>query len=107
MTYYPPFIVVHMPLNKDGNGPASPEETVKVVWEVWDSACQTVSVHDHGDDALTAQAKITRQYQRLFANVRVRFLFAWYDFWVGFYWDRKTSSLYFLPVPMCGIVITF
>ena len=37
----------------------------------------------------------------------VSFLFAWYDFWVGAYWDRKTRRLYVLPLPMVGIVIDF
>lgn len=35
----------------------------------------------------------------------IRFLFAWYDLWVGFYYDRKSKSLYILPIPMVGIVI--
>lgn len=34
-------------------------------------------------------------------------LFAWYDLWVGAYWDRKSKKLYILPIPMCGIVIEF
>lgn len=38
---------------------------------------------------------------------RVRFLFAWYDLWVGFYWDRKGRQLYFLPIPMLGLVFDF
>ena len=39
--------------------------------------------------------------------MRVYPIFAWYDFWVGFYWDRTKKRLYFLPVPMLGIVFDF
>lgn len=39
--------------------------------------------------------------------MRFRLLFAWYDAWIGVYWDRKSRSLYVLPVPFCGVVITF
>ncbi len=39
--------------------------------------------------------------------VRIRPLFAWYDLWVGFYWDGINRRLYFLPVPMFGIVVDF
>jgi hypothetical protein len=34
-------------------------------------------------------------------------LFAWYDLWMGVYWDRKTRNLYVLPLPCIGVVITF
>lgn len=34
-------------------------------------------------------------------------LFAWYDFWVGAFWDRKLRRLYILPIPMVGVVIQF
>jgi hypothetical protein len=39
--------------------------------------------------------------------VRVRPIFAWYDFWVGLYFDRQKRVLYVLPVPMLGLRIEF
>lgn len=40
-------------------------------------------------------------------KVKVKFLFAWYDFWMGIFWDREKKYLYILPLPMVGIVIRF
>lgn len=34
-------------------------------------------------------------------------IFAWYDLWVGAFWDRKMRRLYLFPVPTLGIVIQF
>ena len=34
---------------------------------------------------------------------RVRVFFAWYDLWVGAYWDRKARTLYVCPLP-CVVV---
>lgn len=39
--------------------------------------------------------------------MRVRPLFAWYDCWIGLFWDSARRRLYVLPVPMLGIVLDF
>ncbi len=34
-------------------------------------------------------------------------IFAWYDLWIGAFWDGKNRRLYILPIPCFGIVIQF
>jgi hypothetical protein len=36
-----------------------------------------------------------------------RVWFAWYDIWVGLYWDRKKRILYICPLPMLVIAVYF
>jgi hypothetical protein len=34
--------------------------------------------------------------------MKAGFIFAWYDFWVGAYYDRAKRRLYVLPLPCIG-----
>ena len=40
-------------------------------------------------------------------KMNVRPIFAWYDLWVGAFWDRNSHRLYVLPLPCVGFVIQF
>lgn len=34
-------------------------------------------------------------------KIETDFFFAWYDFWVGLYYDRDKRTLYVCPLPCC------
>lgn len=39
--------------------------------------------------------------------MKLKLMFAWYDCWVGLFWDAKNRRLYFFPVPMFGCCLDF
>jgi hypothetical protein len=39
--------------------------------------------------------------------MKIRPVLAWYDLWVGAYWDARKRRLYLLPVPCLGLVLDF
>lgn len=39
--------------------------------------------------------------------MRMRPIFAWFDFWIGLFWDQRKRRLYIFPIPMLGIVLDF
>lgn len=56
-------------------------------------------------DAVLAYRKAHGYYNK--KKIKVQFLFAWYDLWIGLFWDSKKRWLYILPIPMVGIIIKF
>lgn len=36
-----------------------------------------------------------------------RLVVAWFDCWVGIYWDRQKQRLYLFPLPFIGVVVDF
>lgn len=39
--------------------------------------------------------------------MKVQLIFAWYDLWVGVFWDRKNRWLYIFLLPTVGVILKF
>ena len=39
--------------------------------------------------------------------MKIKPMFAWYDFWIGLFYDTKKKILYLFPIPMFGLKIRF
>lgn len=36
--------------------------------------------------------------------MKIKPIFAWYDLWIGAFWDKAKRKLYILPIPCFGIL---
>lgn len=57
----PPFVIVAIGLNEDGEGPETdPTKIASTQWEIWDAANETVSIHPTQEEALRTKDAIDR-----------------------------------------------
>lgn len=38
-------------------------------------------------------------------DIKIKPMFAWYDFWIGLFFDTKKATTYIFPIPMFGVKI--
>ena len=60
--FEPPFFHLPMPVNENLEGPITDGTHYKILWEVWDSCNQTVSMHDSEIEAIQAAERYNTPY---------------------------------------------
>jgi hypothetical protein len=43
----------------------------------------------------------------IIGSIEIKLFFAWYDFWIGLFYDRPKRRIYFFPIPCLGLKIQF
>lgn len=61
--------------------------------------CDRSRSNEHWSCMVFERPKPIRWWQR------VHPIFAWYDLWMGLYWDAARRRLYILPLPCVGVYI--
>ncbi len=56
---------------------------------------------------VAARSAIKRATLSGSAHYQVCFIVAWYDFWIGCFYDRKLHRVYVFPIPMVGICVDY
>lgn len=84
-------------------------------FEQWETKCEAraqILSWVLGEQELSEDVQPQLPQADVIRSVRVpkigfALLFAWYDMWVGFFWDKKKKWLYVFPVPMFGFILKF
>ncbi len=64
-----------------------------------------IGIHQDEDNMNTNfifNLRIWKFHIQIYRGVRVVPMFAWFDFWVGFFFDQKAVTTYIFPIPMIG-----
>ena len=55
---------------------------------------------------LSSMDLIELHIKKFFRHLKIKPIFAWYDLWIGIFWDKKKKNIYILPIPAIGLVLS-